>query len=198
MLNKAIFSRHLEEDEVLMRVVHKHWLIGLKVLFWPTLFLAACLGGLWLTISSRGVFLTLSLATMVVMVWWLRNFFDYYLDAWIITDQGIIDIAWHGWFHREASKILYSDVNGVSYEIKGVIPTLMRFGTITVEKVSTGAAVSLDYVKSPRRVEMLVLQMMEAYLHHKNLKDASQVQELLSVLIAEQINRKTLVSEDEE
>ncbi len=186
MLKGLLLRKHLEEDETLLRAVHKHWLVGFKALFWPTVIFA----GLWLWLSlvqTRPLFLVVSCISVVVLVWWLRNFFDYYLDAWLITDQGIIDIAWHGWFHRESSRILYSDLQGVSYEIKGVAGTLLRFGTITVEKISTGAAVSLDYVFNPRRVESLILQSMEAYLHAKNLKDGKQVQQLLSALVAQHI-----------
>jgi hypothetical protein len=104
-------------------------------------------------------------------VWWARNFFDYYMDAWIITNHGVIDLEWHGWFHRQSARILFSDVQGVSYEIKGVTGTLMRFGTVSIEKISTGAAVSLSHVPRPRTVETLILRNMETYLHTKNLKD---------------------------
>lgn len=181
-----MFRRHLEDDEHLVRVVHKHWFLGLKALLWPTvLFVAgAALLGL---IPSRPLFLATALAGVIVGVWWLRNFFDYYLDAWLITDHGIIDIAWHGWFHRESTRVLYSDLQGVSYEVKGVLGTLLNFGTVSVEKISTGSAVSLEYVKGPRSVEATILRCMENYLHAKNLKDGKQVQELLSQLLARQM-----------
>jgi hypothetical protein len=198
MLNRFLFRRHLDEDEMLIRIVHKHWLVGLKALFWPTLFLAACAWGLSETVASRGLFLTLSLLGVVIGVWWLRNFFDYYLDAWIITTSGVIDVAWHGWFHRESSRILYSDIQGISYEINGILPTLLRYGTVSIEKVSTGSVVSLEYVKSPRRVEADVLKCMEAYLHAKNMKDAKQVQELLSTLVAQQIQLRELSPVDDD
>ena len=39
-----MFRRHLEEKEVIARVVHKHWLLGARELFWPTLFVLLCVG----------------------------------------------------------------------------------------------------------------------------------------------------------
>lgn len=186
MLNQFLFKKHLEDDETLVCVVHKHWLLGFRVLFWPSLFVLGCV---WLmTLAQvRGAYIAVAIITFVVLVWWLRNFFDYFLDAWLITDQGIIDIAWFGWFHRQSTRVLYSDLQGISYEIKGVWGTLLRFGTLSVEKISTGTAVSLDYVTNPKRVELLVLKNMETYLHSRNMKDAKQVQELLATLVAEQI-----------
>lgn len=191
VLQDFFFARHLEDEEIVERIVHKHWLLGFSALFWPTASFVASVAFL-LIASVRGVQLGLALWAVVSLVWLLRNFFDYYLDAWIVTNKGIIDIAWHGWFHRESSRVLYSDIQGVSYEIEGVWGTLMRYGTVSVEKISTGSAISIDNVPYPRMVEALILQCMETYLHKKNMKDSKQVQELLSTLIAEQMVMRDL------
>jgi len=197
MLSRLLFSKHLESDETLLKVVHKHWLLGIKALFWPSIFAAISL----LVVSynpARGVIVVMSVWSVVVLVWWLRNFFDYYLDAWLITDEGIIDIAWHGWFHRQSTRTLYSDLQGVSYEIKGVLGTLLRFGTISIEKISTGTAISLEYVRNPRRIESLVVKSQEVYLHSRNMKDASQIKDLLAALVAEQMLLKTMKGSPDE
>lgn len=191
MLSKLLFSKHLEEDEVLVRVVHKHWLFGLKALFWPTLFFAAVIAVIAYN-PARGIMVSMAVLAMVIAIWWLRNFFDYYLDAWLVTDQGIMDIAWHGWFHRQSTRVLYSDLQGISYEIKGVWGTVLRYGTIEIEKVSTGQSISLDYVHNPKSVEIAVLNNQETYLHSKNMKDSKQIQKLLSALVAEQIQLESL------
>ncbi len=189
--------KHLEDDETLVRVVHKHWLIGLKALFWPTVLLL----GLWFLYANTQTRAMLTISTvlsLVLVLWWLRTFFDYYLDAWLITDQGIIDIAWFGWFHRQSTRVLYSDLQGVSYEINGVFGTLLRYGTLSVEKISTGTEVSLDYVSRPKQVELLILRQMEGYLHTKNLKDAKHVQEVLAKIVAHQIQENELSEESED
>jgi hypothetical protein len=144
------------------------------------------------------VFFIVAIWSVIAIVWLLRNFFDYYLDAWIITDAGIIDVEWHGWFHRESTRVLYSDVQGVSYEIQGVAATLLRFGEISVEKISTGNAISLDYVSRPRSVEGIIMRSMEEYLHGKNLKDAKHVQELLSEIVARESQLEECEDEDDE
>ncbi|PIR48769.1 hypothetical protein COU80_03675 [Candidatus Peregrinibacteria bacterium CG10_big_fil_rev_8_21_14_0_10_55_24] len=189
-LNALLFARHLDDDEEVIEIIHKHWVLGLKVLFWPTVIFLALWAGLYIA-PLRPVFYVVALASVITLVWWLRNFYDYYLDAWIITDQGIIDVAWHGWFHRESSRVLYSDIQGVSYEIQGVLSTLLRYGVVSVEKISTGSTISLDHVARPRRVESLILQSMEEYLHSKNLKDSKHVQELLSELVAREVQLGT-------
>ncbi len=185
----TLFRKHLEEEEHIVRVVHKHWFLGLRSLFWPTLFFLACWSALPF-LPSRPLVLALSLVSMIIAVWWLRSFFDYYLDAWLITDHGIIDIEWHGWFHRTSTRVLYSDLQGVSYEIKGIVGTLFSIGAVSVEKISTGTEISLEYVGSPRAVEATILACMEAYLHSKNMKDGKHIQELLAELLAERLQLK--------
>lgn len=186
MLNTWLFRRHLEDDEHLVRAVHKHWFLGLRALFWPTIIFLSCWALLSL-IPNRTVLLFTALVSVIVGVWWIRNFFDYYLDAWLITDHGIIDVAWYGWFHRQSTRVLYSDIQGVSYEVKGIVGTLFALGTVSVEKISTGSEIALESVKNPRAVEGTILRCMEAYLHSKNLKDGKHIQELLSELLAERM-----------
>ncbi len=193
MLSAWLFSKHLEDDETLKCAVHKHWLLAFRALVWPTSWIVAVALLLWIN-HARGMVTIFGIVELVLCIWWLRNFFDYFLDAWLITNQGIIDIAWHGWFHRESSRILYSDLQGVSYEIEGVLGTILGYGTISVEKISTGQAVSLESVSQPKQIEGLILRSMEGYLHKKNMKDSKQVQAMLATLIAERIHLNELKS----
>ncbi len=186
MLDQWLFGKHLEEDEHVTLLVHKHWIIGVRGLLLPSVsFVLAW----WLLYAApyRMVFFVVSLWSFYSVLWWLRNFFNYYLDAWIITDQGIIDLEWQGWFHRQSARVLYSDIQGVSYEIQGLVGTMLRYGTIAAEKISTGAAIKLAQVGNPRSVEAVILKNMEAYLHSKNLKNAKHVQELLSQFVSQKV-----------
>lgn len=201
MLDRLLFLRHLETDEELQQVVHKHWIVILFAVCWPST-------SLLLAITSM-VFLPYRLTILLAggwaafsMIWWMRNFLGEYLDAWIVTDTAIIDIEWFGWFHRKSTRILYSDIEGVSYEIQGILATLLRYGTLSLERVSTGAVIDLDYVPHPRAVEGSILRNMEAYLHTKNLKDATHVQELLSEIVARHlqldgVEEEEAIEEDE-
>ena len=200
-LHRTFFTGHLNDDEECLLIVHKHWLVGMRFLFWPSVALLLGIFLLWFfrfQANSEVLFLIVSVVCVAVMVWWLRNFFDYYLDAWVITDQGIVDVEWHGWFHRETTRVLYSDVQGVSTEVKGVWATLFRYGTIAVEKISSGEEVVMEFVPRPRIVEREIFQNMEDYLHGKNLKDAKHVQELLSKVLVREMQMRDLDDEEED
>jgi hypothetical protein len=88
--------------------------------------------------------------------------------------------------------VLFSDIQGVSYEIHGVWGTLLRFGTVSVEKISTGSTISLEHVHRPRRVESAILKNMETYVHKKNLKNSKHVQEMLAEMVAARVQAQEL------
>ncbi len=188
-MNNFFFAKHLDDEEEIVLIVRKHWLFGLKALFWPTILFL----GLWSIVyfsPHMTMFYGIATAEVFVLLWWIRNFMDYYLDAWLITNKGIIDLEWHGWFHRSSARVLYSDIQGVSYEVNGIVGTLFSYGLMEIEKISTGNTIEMEYVKKPRTVESVILECMEAYLHKKNLKDATTVQEILAEFVAGTIQKR--------
>lgn len=194
VLNSFFFTQHLDDEEEIQMVVHKHWLLGIRSLWFPTLVFAAVWSLLYFA-QTRYVVYGIGLASLGVALWWIRNFMDYYLDAWIITNKGVIDLEWHGWFHRTSARVLYSDIQGLEYEVNGILGTMMGYGELSLEKISTGSTISMPYVKRPRRVEALILQCMENYMHKKNLKDATTVQTILAEFVASTMQKKSAESQ---
>jgi hypothetical protein len=184
---ERLFQGHLEEDEILHLVVHKHWLFFVRAFFLPG---GALIAITFFLIASPGMstFALVLLADVAIAVWFLRSFFDEFLDAWLVTDRSVIDIAWHGWFHRTSTRIDYSSIEGVSTEVQGILGTLLHFGTLTIEKVGSGAKVSMENVPHSRTVESAILFRQEQCLRSKNLKDSKAVQDLLAEIVAERMN----------
>ncbi len=197
MCERLLFRRHLEEDEELRKIVHKHWSVILIAVIWPSVSVLLAIATAVLLPYRTAILLAGGWASFSI-VWWLRNFLSEYLDAWLVTDSAVIAIEWFGWFHRKSTRILYSDIEEVSYEVQGILATLFRYGTVSIERVSTGAVTSLDYVPHPRETEGVILRSMEEYLHTKNLKDAKNVQEILSTIVAEQLQLNDLEDMEEE
>jgi hypothetical protein len=191
-----LFYRHLEDDEPLYMVVHKHWIFGLKELFFPGI---AFIGTWWFLYLAPilPIAYAMLIADVAIGVWFIRNFLDYYLDGWIITDRSVIDVEWHGWFHRQSTRIDYSSIEGVSYDIQGVLGTIFRFGTVSIERIGSGKCVSLDHVKDPRDVESIILACQDECIRTKNLKDSSAVKDIIAEIVAERVHMKKQEEEDE-
>jgi hypothetical protein len=192
-LNRFFFAQHLDDDESIVYVAHTHWFFAIKGLFLPTLVLIG-LGVLAYEMPTKYMFYGTGIAALAAAVWWFSSFLDYFLDVWLITNMGVIDLEWKGWFHRTSARVLYSDMEGLTYEIKGIIATILGYGDVTLQKISTGSTVTMLYVPRPRAVESTVLKAMETYLHSKNLKDSKTVQTLLADFVAGSMQKDALAS----
>jgi hypothetical protein len=182
-INDWFFKQHLDDDEQIILILHKHWRIGTKAVAIPTVLFVA----VWLIlyqVPNKYMFYGVAVAALAILIWWIRNFLDYFLDAWLVTNKGVIDLEWHGWFHRSSTRVLYSDIEGVGYEVKGIFGTLFNYGEMKLEKVSTGGAICMQYVHKPKRAASIIMEAMETYMHTKNLKDAKTVQHILSEFVA--------------
>src|SRR3989338_7355384 len=183
---EQFFQRHLEDDEPLYLIIHKHWFLSVKELSLPVLaFIGTLILGFIAPITS--VFAILLMIDVGIFVWFFRNFLDYYLDALLITDRAVIDVEWHGWFHRESTRVDYSSIEGVSYEIQGILGTMLNFGTITIERIGSGSVVEIEKVKYPRDVESAILACQSECLRTKNLKDSAQVKDIIAEIVAERM-----------
>ncbi len=191
MLTKFFFNRHLDEDEEVLIVVHKHWLIGIKYL-WLSTTMFFLVSSVLFFVRTQYVVYGVALGAVGIGIWWIRNFMDYYLDAWIVTNTGVIDLEWHGWFHRTSSRVLYSDIQGIGYEMKGITGTIFGYGSMSLEKISTGSSITMQYVYKPRRVETIILSAMEAYMLQKNLKDAKTVQNILAEFVSSTLQKQNV------
>ncbi len=124
-------------------VVHKHWFVVMQnaIIFVFLLFVPALVfwGLPYLSIQFDPeifeplVNALLSLYIMVLLLLLFLLWMDYYLDMWIITDRRIIDIDQRGLFDREVSEIPLDHIQDVTIEVRGLIETFLKFGTIRIQ-----------------------------------------------------------------
>jgi len=194
---QRLFQRHLEDDEPLYLLVHKHWILSAKQLSAPFVALMITWVALYFA-PIRIVALAIGIVDLAILVWALRNFLDYYLDALLITDRAVIDVEWHGWFHRESTRIDYSSIEGVSYEVKGILGTILRYGTITIERIGSGSEIEIENVKRPKEVESAILVCQAESLRAKNLKDSDAIKDILAEIVADRMQMREVEEEEVE
>lgn len=107
---------------------------------------------------------------------------QWYLDAWVVTNQGVIDQEWNSFFDRQSTRIEYTGIEGITSEIRGFWPTVMRYGNIQIEHMS-GQPVSLENVASPRKLEKIIQKNQQSFLRRQNFTDHTKLRDLLTGLI---------------
>jgi len=76
---------------------------------------------------------SLSLYIMILLVFMFLIWMDFYLDMWIITTKRIIDIEQRGLFSREISEIPLIHIQDITMEVRGIVRTFLKFGTIRIQ-----------------------------------------------------------------
>lgn len=102
-----------------------------------------------------GVALFFALAGSAAFVG-LRSYLRWANTMLILTDRRIIDVERSGLFDRVVSETAYAHVDDVTYRVKGIAPTLFRYGDVRVHVAGTGADIEVRRVARPSRVHDLI------------------------------------------
>jgi uncharacterized membrane protein YdbT with pleckstrin-like domain len=166
----------IDQDEKVLKIVRRHWFVlladALLVLFvalFPIIFLVA---GHYLPIERVFAFTAepfwvggflffgwLILAWM--MAWYL--FTNYYLDILLVTDKRIFDIEQYGFFRRRSGAFRIDRIQNVSVEVKGIIQTLLNFGTLRIETAGEREDFVAPYIGEPYEVKKFISNLQDQY-----------------------------------
>src|SRR3989338_3977954 len=98
-------------------------------------------GGIGLTIFVVWLFSGI-LLLMRTYIMWARTVF-------VVTDMRVIDYDQKGFFYRVVTQTRFDQIDEVSYQIKGIFPTLFRYGTLELQLHSSSADIQVEKVKHP-------------------------------------------------
>ena len=143
MLEKNLSALTLGPSEHMVLKFRKHWFVLLQrslgtavsVIFVPLILATIAYSGLDLS-----TLLPPSLTTFLTL-WWLLVVWlalaiiwtNYYLDLWLVTDKRLISVDQTGLFYREVTTLPFANVQDVTIEQRGILQTLLNFGTLTVQ-----------------------------------------------------------------
>lgn len=108
---------------------------------------------------------------------WLLFFFsfmDYYLDIWVITSERIITIEQRGFFSRTICEQMMFRVQDVWSEVKGIIPTLLNFGEITVQNAGEEDTIVFHQASNPDKIRELIMKLADEQqkkMEHREIND---------------------------
>lgn len=187
-ISNLLFKSHLEKGEEIRYIAHRHIFTEYKNLF-KTIFL----GG-FLPLIFFILFPPLKIAWGIWLLFgifkFIYNLANWYFDAWLITNLSILDIEWNGFFNRTSTRVEYTALKGVSYEIKGFWNTILRYGNVNLELATLNSVVTLKNAASPRKVERFILDTQSEFMNNKDLEDQETLKELLIGIVARQRMQK--------
>ncbi len=102
-----------------------------------------------------------SLATLFIWNFFFILWLDYYLDAWIVTNERIINIEQRGFFTRKISELKLTKVQDVTSEIIGLIPTIFNYGNIYVQTAGEKERFAFFQIPDPNYVKNVIVDLQE-------------------------------------
>jgi len=180
MNNNRLYEKiELEPDEQVITTVRKHWflitlelltivLFGLAPVFAFMIVLALPPQEIIMTFFETqtpalifGIAAWMLLSTMAAAASWT----SYYLDLWIITDRRIIVVDQINFFNRKVSHFRLERLQDIKVTVKGLIPTLLNYGTIRAQTASAAESnFTSPGLPDPRGLQALIQNAMDARL----------------------------------
>lgn len=156
-------SKQLQPGEDVVRIVRAH----------PITLVPAIGGGVFLTLldffliawwfqhRQWGV-IGFSITIVIALIILLRGIYTWRHNLLVITNQRVIDIDQHGWFERNVAEAAYDKIQDVRYTIRGLWPTMFRYGTIVLQTAGSTTNLELDAVERPVDIQRLITDLQRA------------------------------------
>lgn len=110
-------------------------------------------------LEDAGMKLLVTVYYLGIWIFYFSEFTDYYLDIDIVTNDRVIDINQKGLFGRSVSELDLTRVQDVNSIIKGIIPTLLNYGTVIVETAAKEENFVFNQVPNPHYVRQRIIEM---------------------------------------
>lgn len=189
-LRHYLFSDYLEDDEEIVFVAHRHFFVFMPDLFRISIFHAVLPAGFWFLFPQLlWIYLIWAVIGIVRMLFVIQ---DWFYDCWLITSMGVVGVEWTGYFERTSSRVEYQSIEGMSYTIKGVLPTIFNYGNVTLAKLGGATSVTLKDAYKPKRVEKNLVSSQEKFMTSKNFTDQEVLKQLLSDIVVQHVKKHGL------
>ena len=170
----------LEPGECVITVVHRHpigiiaiylvTLIGVIALIALVMFTGASffsnLSPQAYRLFLAGVIVAITLLALVLFV----ATYIYRQSRLIVSDKSLVQIIQRGLFVRKVSRLSMSNVQDVSADHNGFLPTILGYGTLTVETAGEEDNFVFAYCPTPDTYAERILEAREKYV--QSLDDA--------------------------
>jgi hypothetical protein len=170
--NQFHFKGQKEGEQILL-VVHRHWFDILSQFFIILIMLLVLFGGFVFAtpiiklsngLLSANLFLFLE-NVFFIFIWlfFFVTWIDYYFDVWIVTNERIVNIEQRGLFSRGISELELENIQDITVEVSGIIPTFLNYGNLYVQTAAEKERFIFKHVPNPYAIKDLIMNLQKNY-----------------------------------
>ncbi len=163
---------HRKPDERVLFFLRRHPIVFVMDILLQVV-LVVLPAGIWFVLARilpsllagpvMGPLLILLASGYYLMIWlfFLVNFADYYLDAWIVTDDRILNIEQKSLFSRTISELDLSKIQDVTSEVKGFFAFIFGYGNVYIQTAAERERFVFEQVRRPEEIRKNMLALVE-------------------------------------
>lgn len=162
-----------KQGETILLVVHRHWLDILSQFFVVMVLFLVFLGLFFYAphffprldeVYGRELFFFFQSLFLIFL--WFFSFLvwvDYYFDVWIVTNERIVNIEQRGMFSRSISELKLENIQDVTVEVLGAIPTFFNYGNLFVQTAAERERFLFRHVPNPYGIKDQIMNLQKKW-----------------------------------
>jgi len=177
---------HLEPDEKVLKIIRKHWfIIAIELIISVASILIPIILTFVFLVMSRNydfatfdftshlplVFYVLNIWTLLAVILGFISWTNFYLDYWVITDRRIIVYDQVSLFNRRVSSFRLERLQDIKYSLNGILQTLLKFGTVTIETASHTNSFKSEGLPVPDQIYSIIQKATDERVKITHKKD---------------------------
>jgi len=182
----TFFGLRMEKNGAI--IYRTHWFILLKKVLWPGLALILLLFvfiysllEFYPSINFDIILLVQFGIGLVLLGWWLYQYWDWRNDRYIVTDDQLIDLYKRPLGQEQRRSAPIKNIQTVEFERLGLISLILNFGTVFIRVGDT--TLTFDYVYNPSKAQQDIFERYQQF----NQKQKTREKEALRDEVAEWI-----------
>ena len=155
----------LKENEKVLFEIRRHWYVlaieSSFVILLALIPIMVIASADYFGFSEQTLSLVFFLSVAWILILWSIFFIiwtNYYLDVWVITDQRIIDVEQFSLFSRNVSEFRLDRIQDITVDVKGFLPTMLKFGDIHVQTAGMGNEFHIMQAPEPYKVKDMIVR----------------------------------------
>ncbi len=105
----------------------------------------------------------LSLALLILWQIIFITVANYYLDCWIVTNKRTVHTELRSLFSRILSSVPHHRVQDITVEVKGIIPTLFRYGNLQIQTAGKFHEFIFKEIPDPYETKEVIFKAQKKY-----------------------------------
>lgn len=157
----------LHPQEKVIRIYHRysltyfwHWLLVFVLVVAPFFFMFLLFSwGNW----GIGLFAASLVVAVIILVrtlfFWRNNFF-------LVTNERAIKVQRKGVLNKVVTDLNFFNIRSITYKVKGVFPTIFRYGKIVIETNEGKTIFEVNRLKKPAQIVNILAQIQQKQMQN--------------------------------